>query len=124
MHETYLAECVLRQMRDALPQGVEPMDVETVQLRVGQIDAVMPDILTEMFDVLKSNFSFPNAKLLIDVEAVWCRCKDCDAEFGLDSPVFVCPHCLGCRIQLLRGRGITLTEITVHENEYENTNHS
>ena len=124
MHEAYLAECVLRQVNDSLPPNAKSEDVTIVTLRVGQLDAVMPELLSEIFCQLRTNFNLPNAELIIHEEAVWCRCKDCDAQFSLDNPIFVCPHCFGCRVHVLRGRGITLMEITVSEPEHEDTHHS
>ena len=124
MHEAYLAECVLRQVKESLPPNVRPEEVTSVALRVGQLDAVMPEALSEMFNLYRSNFNLPNAQLTIEEEAVSCRCKDCDAQFSLDTPVFVCPHCFGCRVQVMRGRGITLMEITISETEHEDTYHS
>lgn len=124
MHEAYLAECVLRQVKESLPTNVRPEEVTNVALRVGQLDAVMHEALSEMFNLYRSSFKLSNAKLTIEQEAVSCRCKDCDAHFSLDAPVFVCPHCFGCRVQVMRGRGITLMEITVSETEHEDTHHS
>jgi hydrogenase nickel incorporation protein HypA/HybF len=69
----------------------------------------------------------PNAELIVEQIPVACLCKDCSKEFEMDLPVFICPDCQSGNVELLRGRGIRLTGITVNELEdkdHGNTGHS
>src|SRR5512135_134077 len=95
MHELYIAECILQSARRALPHGVEPDAVEQIRVRVGQLDAVVPESLLFLFDAIKASHSMSEARLEIVEEKVRASCRRCSAEFSLDEPVFICPECGG-----------------------------
>lgn len=124
MHETYVAECLLRQVREVLPVGMDPHGVTMVGLRIGYLDAIAPDSLIQMFRILRDAYDLPNANIEIEFEVITCRCKDCGATSVTTEPVFICPSCDGVRLALLTGRGITLTEIEVEEEYLENPDHT
>ncbi len=127
MHELYIAECILKSVSDSLPPGISAQTVEEVRVDVGQLDAVVPDTLQFLFDAIKGNNGMPNAALILRTVEVRCRCRDCAREFGLDLPIFICPHCNSTNVELLQGRGITLTGILVKDDsgdEDGNTGHS
>ena len=120
MHELYIADCILKSVNEALPAEVSPALVQQVQVEVGQLDAVVPDNLTFLFDAIKDSYGMPQAELLIEQIDVLCRCCDCANEFGIDIPLFICPLCGSSQVEVLRGRGITLKHITVEDLEGDN----
>lgn len=115
MHELYLARCILRIARDALPSDTQPEAVEQISVRVGRLDAVSLSSLRFLFDALKCEQGFPHARLDLEEEEVAGRCDSCGRAFTLVEPVFLCPHCQSGRLTLLKGRGIVLDSITVQE---------
>ncbi len=121
MHETYIADCLLRQVKESLPSGLDPRGVSIVRVTIGCLDAIVPDSLVYMFNAIRGAYDLPNARLEIDLEQVRCQCRDCDYVFLMLEPLFVCPHCHGVRIKLLSGRGITLIELDVKEDYIEDT---
>jgi len=127
MHELYIAESILASIREALPAEVLPESVWRVQVQVGKLDAVIPESLTFMFDAIKGSHGMPRAELLLEPIEVCCRCNECNHEFGIDLPLFICPVCSGSQVEVLRGRGITLTRIITEdpkEADNGNTCHS
>ncbi|MCB9367320.1 MAG: hydrogenase maturation nickel metallochaperone HypA [Calditrichaeota bacterium] len=117
MHELYLAECIVKQARAALPQRVHSINVSEVKVRIGELDAVVTDTLVFMYDAIKSESGFANSRLVIETEAIFCICNECAKSFELAEPLFMCPHCLSTSVRVVRGRGVTLTEITIQEKE-------
>lgn len=111
MHELYIAESILTSVKASLPAGVLPGAVTQVDVLVGRLDAVVPETLQFLFDAIKADKGYPRAVLHLTDESVECLCKDCSTEFQLDEPVFICPNCGSVKIQVVKGRGITLIRI-------------
>ncbi|MBU0508053.1 hydrogenase maturation nickel metallochaperone HypA [bacterium] len=124
MHELYIAECILKSVADSLPPGMNPQAVEEVRVQLGKLDAVVPDTLTFLFDAIKTNGGMPNARLALSEIEVVCRCENCENEFGIEVPVFLCPSCGSGNVKVLRGRGITLTGIQVKDENGEDDGNS
>lgn len=119
MHELYIAESILKSVSEALPENLPPASVRQVRVEVGQLDAVIPETLTFLFDAIKASHGMSRAELLIESIEVRCRCRQCHRQFGLDLPVFLCPDCGSGQVDVLRGRGITLRRITAQDYEGE-----
>jgi hydrogenase nickel incorporation protein HypA/HybF len=117
MHELYIAESILKSTRESLPPEVLPAYVQEVRVQVGQLDAVIPETLSFIFDAIKASHGMSQAKLLIEQIEVRCRCRKCDHEFCLDLPLFICPICRSGQVEVLRGRGITLSRIIAQDPE-------
>jgi hydrogenase nickel incorporation protein HypA/HybF len=111
MHELYIANCIIESVSDSLPSDVMPSRVTQVCVQVGQLDAVVPETLKFSFDAIKQSHEMPRAELQITEIPVRCRCRHCAHEFGIELPVFICPKCGAAHVDVLRGRGITLTRI-------------
>ena len=116
MHELYLAECILRTASRSLPPAVTPHDVQRVCVRVGKLDAVVPDSLRFLFDAIKGNYSMPDAELSIEEEGVSCRCT-CGHLFEVAEPLFRCPVCGSGNVKVVSGRGLVVQSITVKDEE-------
>jgi len=126
MHELYIAQSILASVQKSLPAEVMAEDVAQVRVECGQLDAVVPDTLIFLFDAIKAESHMANAELVVTEIPVACRCNECSQEFEMELPVFVCPHCRSSNVDVLRGKGIRLTGITVNEqedNENGNTGH-
>jgi hydrogenase nickel incorporation protein HypA/HybF len=127
MHELYIAECIVKSVAASLPRDLPSDSVREVRVQVGQLDAVIPDTLIFVFDAIKETSGLPNANLSVEQIDVVCRCRACTHEFGIELPVFICPQCGGGDVEVLRGRGILLTGITVENEEAKedgNSDHS
>ena len=114
MHELYLADAILRNACASLPQNLTPDAIQCLKVDVGALDAVVPENLVFLFDALKKDYGAVRAELIVNRVEVICQCRDCRSEFTLDTPVFRCPQCSSPRVDLLQGRGLTLTEIVVN----------
>jgi hydrogenase nickel incorporation protein HypA/HybF len=115
MHELYLAECILKSAREALPPDCEPRSVERIYVRVGKLDAVVPESLSFLFNAIRSEHDMPDAVLEIIEEEVQCECQSCDRTFEVSFPSFVCPHCGGGDLKILRGRGLIVERLIIQD---------
>jgi hydrogenase nickel incorporation protein HypA/HybF len=124
VHELYLAECILKAVQSSLPPDVAPQRVEHVRVQVGKLDAVVPESLVFLFDAIKNRSQMPNAMLHVEEIGVLCRCRDCGQDFGIKLPLFICPHCTSSQVDVVRGRGVQLTGISVSDDERGEDGHS
>jgi hydrogenase nickel incorporation protein HypA/HybF len=115
MHELYIAECILQSARRALPPGADPDTVERLRVRVGKLDAVVPESLLFLFDAIKASHHMPHAQMEIVEQDVRCSCRRCSNEFALSEPVFICPQCGSGDVSVLAGRGIFLENMIIHD---------
>lgn len=115
MHELYIAECILKSVRDSLPPHVATGAVTGVRVEVGQLDAVVPETLQFLFDAIKAGYEMPDAALALTVKPVRCCCRDCGLDFRVTEPLFICPNCGSVNIDVRSGRGIQLTGITARD---------
>lgn len=115
MHELYLAECILKSARGALPAGREPESIERLFVRVGKLDAVVPESLVFLFNAIRSEHRMPDAVLEITEEEVHCECRGCENEFVLKNSVFVCPRCGSGNVRISKGRGLWLERMVIRD---------
>jgi hydrogenase nickel incorporation protein HypA/HybF len=111
MHELYIAQSIIDTVKKSLPDGIDCSMVRKIHVDCGQLDAVVSETLSFLFDAIKCEYQMHESKLSIHVIPVLCRCEDCSREFSIVLPVFVCPDCRGGNISVLQGRGIRLTKI-------------
>jgi hydrogenase nickel incorporation protein HypA/HybF len=122
MHELYIAECILQSARRALPPGTDPASVEQLRIRVGKLDAVVPESLHFLFDAIKASHGMSHARLEIVEQDVRCLCHRCSSEFALSEAVFICPQCGSGEVAVLAGRGIFLDHMIIQDEvSIENT---
>lgn len=116
MHELYIADCILNVAARALPSGVAAGDVSEICVRVGKLDAIVPESLEFLFDAIKMDKGFGSAVLRITETQVECHCRSCPAHFTVgDDLTFACPECGSVRVNVVSGRGIQLTELTIND---------
>lgn len=112
MHEASLVSALLRQV-DALAAEHAPAQVDEVQVEVGPLSGVEPQLFYEAFERLKPGTSAARATLTIDTVSLTCRCGDCLLEYTRETLVFECPACRGKRVSVVRGDGVLLVSIAV-----------
>ena len=117
MHELYIADSLLRNACASLPQNHTSDAIRQIKVDIGALDAVVPENLVFIFNALKKDYGASDAELIINPIDVICQCRDCRCEFTLNIPVFRCPQCNSPQVDLLQGRGLTLTEIVIREED-------
>ncbi len=117
MHEMGIALQIVEIATASLPADLGDARVARVNLKVGKLAAVVPDSLRFCFDVAVKDTPLAGADLTIEEIPVVARCKDCDAQWTIDEPVFICKTCESGSLEILSGRELDIESIEVVEAE-------
>lgn len=111
MHEMGIAMQVKEIAIASIPEDMENVQVETVNLKVGKLAAVVPDSLTFCFDIIKKDSPLADAELKIEEIPVRARCRNCALDWTISEPVFLCPDCGGGELDIVSGRELEITSL-------------
>jgi hydrogenase nickel incorporation protein HypA/HybF len=117
MHEMGIALQIVEIATASLPANLGEARVTAVNLKIGKLAAVVPDSLRFCFDVAVKDTPLADAKLVIEEVPVVARCKDCNARWTIDEPVFICKTCQSGSLEILSGRELDIESIEVVEEE-------
>ena len=117
MHEMGSALQILEIATASLPADLGEARVAAVNLKIGKLAAVVPESLRFCFDVAIKDTPLAGASLVIEEIPVVARCNDCDAQWTIDNPVFVCKNCQSGSLEILSGRELDIESIEVMEKE-------
>lgn len=112
MHEVSLIQAALEEA-ERVAQINSCQIVETVHLRVGTLSGVVPEALTFAFEALKQGTRSAQAHLEIEHVQARARCLTCGHEYLLKEPGVPCPLCQTWSSELLSGKEIELTKVTM-----------
>jgi hydrogenase nickel incorporation protein HypA/HybF len=115
MHEMGIALQIVEIAIASLPLDLAAARVTKVNLRVGKLAAVVPESLRFCFSVAVKDSPLEDAILAIEEIPVVARCKDCDAQWTINEPVFVCKKCQSGSLEILSGRELDIESIEVVE---------
>ncbi|NOQ20598.1 MAG: hydrogenase maturation nickel metallochaperone HypA [Desulfobacterales bacterium] len=117
MHEMGIALQIVEIATASLPADLGEARVARVNLKVGKLAAVVPESLRFCFDVAVKDTPLAGANLAIEEIPVVARCKDCNAQWTIDEPVFICKTCESGSLDILSGRELDIESIEVVEEE-------
>jgi hydrogenase nickel incorporation protein HypA/HybF len=117
MHEMGIALQIIEIATASLPADLGEARVVAVNLKIGKLAAVVPESLRFCFDVAVKDTPLAGAKLAIEEVPVVARCKDCNARWTIDEPVFICKTCESGSLEILSGRELDIESIEVVEEE-------
>jgi hydrogenase nickel incorporation protein HypA/HybF len=115
MHEMGIALQIIDIATASIPEGMRSSKVERVNLKIGKLSAVVPDSLRFCFEIASRDTALAGAELAIQETPVVARCKDCDARWTIEEPVFTCKACTSGRLEILSGRELDIVSIEVAE---------
>ncbi len=117
MHEMGIALQIVEITIASLPADLGEARVARVNLKSGKLAAVVPESLRFCFDVAVKDTPLAGANLAIEEIPVVARCKDCNAQWTIDEPVFICKTCESGSLEILSGRELDIESIEVVEEE-------
>ena len=115
MHEMGIALQIIEIATASLPADLGHARVAQVNLKVGKLAAIVPESLRFCFDVAIKDTPLAGAKLAIEEMPVVAKCKDCNAQWTIDEPVFICNTCESGSLEILSGRELDIESIEVVE---------
>ncbi len=117
MHEMGIALQIVEIAVGSLPADLGEARVAAINLKIGKLAAVVPESLRFCFDVAIKDTLLAGAKLVIEEVPVVARCKDCQARWTIDQPVFICQTCESGSLEILSGRELDIESIEVVEED-------
>ncbi len=117
MHEMGIAMEIMNIAYDSIPKDIENPRIQIINLKIGKLAAVVPESLSFCFNIITKDSPFAEAKLNIEEIPVKARCKDCNVEWIIEGPVFVCEKCNSGSIEILSGRELDIESIEIEEKE-------
>ncbi len=86
--------------------------VSKVVVGVGRLSGVEPDLLKIAFDTFKEKTICENAELVIEIENIAIRCRDCGRETDMGERLSrKCPHCGSLNTEIIRGQDMFLKSL-------------
>lgn len=111
MHELGIAMQIVEIATSSIPDEMKNVQVESVNLKVGKLTAVVPENLRFCFDIVAKDTILSDAKLYIEEIPVVAKCKDCNIEWTIKEPVFTCKKCKSGSIEIISGRELNIESI-------------
>jgi len=115
MHELSIARSIVETISHKLVELKVEGPVRRIALRVGPLDAVVPDALKYCFQVCADDTPLEGAELSIRQTTTEGTCNGCGYVFDVDQPVFLCPRCHGSDIALEESDSLTIEAIDLVE---------
>jgi hydrogenase nickel incorporation protein HypA/HybF len=119
MHEMGIALQIVEITTASLPADLGDARVAAVNLKIGKLAAVVPESLRFCFEVAIKDTPLAGAKLVIEEIPVVAKCNDCDAQWTINTPVFICQNCQSGSLEILSGRELDIESIEVEEEKHD-----
>ncbi len=115
MHEMSIALHIKDIVIDSIPSDQTGVKVETINLKIGKLTAVVPKSLKFCFDIISRDTPFNGAILNIEEPPLILFCNDCNKESTIIKPPFTCKNCKSSNIEFLSGRELLVVSIEVSQ---------
>lgn len=110
MHETSIIQDLLELIEKQAKEN-KAKAVVSVEVQIGRLSGVEPELLKSAFDVLKMTTIAKSSKFVMDVRDVKIKCKNCKQEKVLQEFIFICPDCCSIEVDVLEGEGMYLQSL-------------
>jgi len=110
MHELSVCQALIVQVQNVARQhGVAV--VKTVNVRIGPLSGVEPDLLARAFPLAAAGTVAEAAQLVIESLPIRVRCDKCGAETAAEPNRLVCGECGDWHTRLLSGDEMLLASV-------------
>jgi len=117
MHEMGIAMQIIEIATASIPDDMENVRVERVNLKVGKLAAVVPESLRFCFEIAAKDTPLSGAVLHIDEIPVVAVCRECRAEWTINEPAFRCKECESGSIDIISGRELDIESIEIADED-------
>ncbi len=113
MHEMGIAHQIIQIAVDAIPADMENCKINTVNVEIGTLSAIVPDSLSFCFELGAKDTPCDGAELSIEIIPAVMKCNDCNAKWAVDEIAFECQNCLSINIQIIKKCDIDIISIDI-----------
>ena len=111
MHEISLVENIIEIIMAEMP-GHGVARVESITLRIGEMQQVVPDTLLFAFDILSKDTPLEGAEVIIEDVPIRGHCRICGQDFAVEDWIARCPECEKMDVEIISGRELDIVEFT------------
>jgi hydrogenase nickel incorporation protein HypA/HybF len=112
MHETAIAHDIISIVEETLA-SFPTSSLQIVRVSIGEMVAVVPDLLQHAYDSLIAGTHLDGSKLEITIIPISAICLSCQKVFGLSEFEFCCPACQSVHIKVKTGNEFYVKELVV-----------
>ena len=116
VHEFGIAANIIEIAIDSIPDNLKDMPVEKINLRLGKLSSVVAENLGFCFETMISGTRLEGAKLSIEEVPVTAKCRECNFQWIVSEPVFICKKCGSGLIDIISGRELDISSIEIVDN--------
>jgi len=110
MHELSIAMNIVEQSENfATEQGAT--QITMVELEVGRLSGVVKECLEFVWPEATKATILEKSKLEITEVELTLKCSECGQSAVPEDIILLCPHCLSTRVEVLRGKELTIKKL-------------
>lgn len=111
MHEVAITKFIIKEVEEIASKN-NIKEVTEITILVGKMHAIIPQIISEIFDIMKREVPLiSKAKLTIKECDIKISCKVCNKVSYLDTPFIICPVCNSSETELISGKELLIEKI-------------
>ncbi len=118
MHEYSIVDSLL-QLADEHAAKNNATAVTKLEIKIGVLSGVEPDLLQTAFDTFKEGTICENAEFIMKIQPVVVRCESCGKESSLKKDEYLCPHCKSNKIKIIDGEDMYLMSLELETDDGE-----
>jgi hydrogenase nickel incorporation protein HypA/HybF len=110
MHEYSIVDSLL-QLADEHARKNNAKKVTKIEIKVGVLSGVEPELLKTAFDTFKEGTICEEAEFIMKIQPVVVRCRDCRFETELKKDEYRCPKCNSGNLEIIDGEDMYLMSL-------------
>jgi len=120
VHELSIAQDLLKIVleharKHGAGSGPDEPRVCKVNLKIGALTQIVPDSLTLCFKICAEGTAAQGAEVEIEACPLRLKCRQCGEESETEGPFFLCPKCDSPDVDVLSGRELMVTSLTIDD---------
>ena len=110
MHEFSIVQSLLALIEDYVRKN-NAKAVTRVVVSIGVLSGVEPHLLEMAFNTFKEGTVAEKAQLVMEIEKLKLRCRNCGKEAEKEEVNMVCPHCNSLNTEVTTGQDMFLKSL-------------
>ncbi len=110
MHEFSIVDSLLHLAEEHAAKN-NAKKVTKLEVKIGVLSGVEPDLLTTAFETFKEGTICENAEFIMKIQPVIVKCKSCGFEGELKKDEYLCPKCKSNELEIIDGEDMYLMSL-------------
>jgi hydrogenase nickel incorporation protein HypA/HybF len=116
MHEYSIVDSLLHLAEEHAKKNNATL-VTKLEIKIGILSGVEPDLLKTAFDTFKEGTICENAEFIMHIQPVVVECKDCGTKTELKKDEYLCPKCNSPHIKIVDGEDMYLMSMELETDD-------